>query len=125
MHKCHRVHIKHEGQCEQGKLEIMSKTLLKLMWVIALKQWYSVDGRVGKDVICLRSFIIVVEIMVWYCCLKSKVSHCRHKATLVKFVTGQTISTNYIAEWLLDVDLKQFKHISLVRKEGNLADKTV
>ena len=29
-------------------------------------------------------------------------SHCRHRATLVKLINGQT--TNYIANWLLDVD---------------------
>ena len=33
-------------------------------------------------------------------------SHCRHRAILVKLVTGQTISTQYTADWLLDVDLK-------------------
>ena len=43
------------------------------MWVTSLKQWYSVDGRVG-----------------------------------------QTISTHYIADWLLYLDLKKCKQFSLV-----------
>ena len=50
-------------------------------------------------------------------CIKTKVSHCRHRGTLVTLVTGQTINTHYIADLLMDVDLKQFKHFSMVRKE--------
>ena len=96
------------------------KTLLVLMWVIALKQWYSVDGRVGKNLICTFFYSCFVvglgspfyqsSLKFWFfgVCLKTKVSHCGHKATLVKLVTGQTISTHYSADWLLDVDLKQF-----------------
>ena len=36
---------------------------------------------------------------------------------------GQATSTQYNAEWLFNVDLKQFKHFSLVSREGRLSNK--
>ena len=96
----------------------------------ALKQRYSIDGKVGKDGICLHSFIFVLLLRSWsgspnlpikfekqnvLVYLKTKVSYCRHRATLVKLVSDQTISTHYIADWLLDVDPKQsYQHFSFI-----------
>ena len=49
---------------------------------------------------------------------KNKSVSLQTQSNFSQLLTGQTINTHYIADWLFDVELKQFKCFSLVRKEG-------
>ena len=55
-----------QGNVKEVKQRYMSKTLLLMMRVTPLKQWYSIDSRVGSDGICLHLFIVVILVRSWF-----------------------------------------------------------